>query len=80
MIINLYILYDRHLYECNLCGFYACLKEAWVFTPPLVGLIAIVQPTSDQMWQIERDTTMYPQGWPIGDGLGPGRPVKGGLT
>ena len=40
MIINLYtvshILYDRHLYECILWGFCACLKEAWGCTPPLV--------------------------------------------
>ena len=68
MIINLYIvshnLYDRHLYECILRGFYACLKEACYFTPPLVELIVIVKPASIQirgMWQMRRDTTMYPQ-------------------
>ena len=81
MIINLYIA-NHILYECILWGFYACLKEAWDFIPPLVKFIAIVQPASVQMWQIEREKTIYrqpriSQGWPIGDGLGPGRPVKG---
>ena len=66
MIINLYIvsniLYDRHLYECILSGFCACLKEASDCTPPLVEYIAIVQPASvrsREMWQLRRDTIMY---------------------
>ena len=57
MIINLYIvshamsciLYDRHLYECILWGFCACLKEAWGCTQPFVEYISIVQPASDQI-------------------------------
>ena len=40
MIINLYIAshitYDRHVYECIILGFYACLKEAYGF--PLLSL------------------------------------------
>ena len=65
MIINLYILshilYDRHLYECILWDYCAYLKEVWDFTQPIVELIAIVQPASVQMLQIERGTTMYLQ-------------------
>ena len=64
MIINLYIvshiLYDCHLDECILWGFYACLKEAWTFASSRVELIAIVQPACVQileMWQMGR----YPQ-------------------
>ena len=67
MIINLYIvghiLYDRHLYECILWGFYgACLKEAWSCTQPLQEYITIVQPASVQireMWQLGSDRIMY---------------------
>ena len=36
-----HILYDRHLYECILWGFCACLNKAWDFIPPLIELIAI---------------------------------------
>ena len=67
MITNLYIishiLYDRHLYECILCAFCACLKEGWGCMPPLVECIVIVQPASvriQEMRQLGRDTIMYP--------------------
>ena len=47
--------------------------------------IVIVQPACvpiREMWQLGRDTIIYQpaklsQGWSIGDGSGPGRPVKG---
>ena len=40
------------------------LKRSLGFNQPLMELIAIVQPVSVQnreMWQMGRDTTMYPQ-------------------
>ena len=61
-------------------AFCAYSKEAWGCTPPLVEYIAIVQPASVQiqeMWQLGRDTTMYPPGGRRGGRSGPGRPFKG---
>ena len=90
MITNLYILshilYDRHLYECILLAFCACLKEAWGCTHlRLVECTVTLQPASFpiwEMWRLGSDTIMYPpvqviHDWSIRDCLGPGRPVKG---
>ena len=61
-------------------------KKHGVLPHPLVELIAIVQPASVQkfgkcgrwegIWPCIRKTRI-PQGWPIGDGLGPRRKIKG---
>ena len=70
MITKLYIvsniLYDHYLYEYMyiLWAFCACLKEAMGCThpPPSCGM-HFVQPASVpiwEMWQLGRDTIMYP--------------------
>ena len=68
MITNIYIvshiLYDCHHYECILCAFCACLKEAWGCTP-LVECIVIFQPASvriQEMWQLGREYNHVPTG------------------
>ena len=90
MIINLYIvsniLYDRHPYECILWGFLCMLKRSqWLYPVPSWNTLPLLNQLVFKFrkcgsWEGIRSCISRPrisQGWPIVDGSGLVRPVKG---